>query len=126
MPVKYSLAQRPNPSDPTAPKKFYATAKSDGEITLRQLANQIAAISTVSSIDTLAVLESLLQVIPDYLLNNRIVRLGDFGSFRLTLESEGAEAEENFNKSMIKRVRLNFRPGKQIANALKTAEYEKL
>ena len=125
MPVKYSLAQRPNPSDPAAPKKFYATAKSEGEMTLRELANQIGAISTVSSIDTLAVLESLLQVIPGELLNGRIVRLGEFGSFRITLESEGADTAEDFNKSLIKRAKLNFRPGKLIANALKTADYQK-
>jgi len=71
------------------------------------------------------VLESLLKVIPDHLLNGRIVRLGDFGSFRLTLASEGADTEDDFSKSMIKKVKLNFRPGKQIRNDLKTAEYEK-
>jgi len=73
----------------------------------------------------LAVLESLLKVIPAHLLNGRIVRLGDFGSFRLTVTSEGADTEDHFSKSMIKKVKLNFRPGKQIRNDLKTAEYEK-
>ena len=68
MAVKYSIMQRPKPGDASAPKKFYAVAKSDGEVTLRQLAEQIADISTVSSIDTLAVLESLLKVIPNHLL----------------------------------------------------------
>jgi len=52
--------ERANPRDPQAAKKFYAIASSDGEVTLRQLAERIAEISTVSSIDTLAVLESLL------------------------------------------------------------------
>jgi len=125
MPVKYAVIERPKPGDPNAPKKFYAIAVSDGEVTLRQLADQIANISTVSPIDTLAVLESLLQVIPDHLLNGRIVRLGDFGSFRLTLESNGADSADAFNKSFIKRVRLNFRAGKEIRSALKTADYEK-
>ena len=125
MPVKYSVIQRPKPGDPSAPKKFYAIAKSDGEVKLRQLAERIAEISTVSTIDTLAVLESLLTVIPNQLLNGRIVRLGDFGSFRLTLSSEGVENENDFHKGHIKKVNLKFRPGRQIANELKTAEYEK-
>ena len=99
--------QRPKPGDASAPKKFYAVAKSDGEVTLRQLADQIADISTVSSIDTLVVLESLLKVIPNHLLNGRIVRLGDFGSFRLTLASEGADTAGHFSKNMIKKVNLN-------------------
>lgn len=46
--------ERANPRDPQAAKKHYAVAHSDGEITLRQLAERIAEISTVSSIDTLA------------------------------------------------------------------------
>jgi len=89
-------------------------AHSDGEATLRQLAKRIAEIFTVSSIDTLAVLESLLTVIPSYLLDGKIVRLGDFGSFRLTVSSEGADTEGNFSKDLIKSANLNFRPGKQI------------
>jgi predicted histone-like DNA-binding protein len=126
MAVGYSIIQRIKPGDPTAPRKFYAIAQSSGEVALRQLADQIAEISTVSSIDTLAVLESLIQVIPDHLLDGRIVRLGDFGTFRLTLSSDGADTEADFNKSLIKKVRLNFRPGKLINNSLKTAEYSKM
>jgi len=125
MAVQYGVVQRPNPNDPSAPKKYYAVARSSGDTTLRVLAEEISAISTVSTIDTLAVLESLLQVIPNHLLSGRIVRLGDFGAFRLTLESEGADTEENFSKALIKRVRLNFRPGQLIAKALKTADYQK-
>ena len=60
MSIKFKIMERANPRDPQAAKKFYAIASSDGEVTLRQLAERIAEISTVSSIDTLAVLESLL------------------------------------------------------------------
>jgi len=120
------LIQPPKPGDPSAPRKHYAIAKSSGDVKLRQLSKRIAEISTVSSIDTLAVLESLLSVIPEYLLDGKIVRLGDFGSFRLTLSSEGTETAEIFSKDKIKSVNLNFRPGKQIGNALKTVEYEKV
>jgi predicted histone-like DNA-binding protein len=80
MPIKFKIMERANPRDPGAAKKHYAVAHSDGEATLRQLSERIAEISTVSSIDTLAVLESLLTVIPRYLLDGKIVRLGDFGS----------------------------------------------
>lgn len=125
MAVKYSVIQRPKPGDPDAPKKFYAISKSSGELTLRELADHISQISTVSSIDTLAVLESLLQVIPQNLANGQIIRLGDFGSFYLSLSSEGADSEEEFSKSLIKKVKLNFRPGKMIQNTLKTMDFVK-
>lgn len=125
MGVKYSLMQRINPRDPAAAKKFYAIAVTDGEMTLRKLAKQISDISTVSPADTLAVLESLVQVMPDHLLDGKIVRLGEFGSFRLSLSSEGAENAADFNKNLIKRVKLLLRPGKTIRDTLKTVTYEK-
>ena len=125
MSVPYNVVQRIKPGDPSAPRKYYAVAQTAGEASLRELSERIAEISTVSTIDTLAVLESLVQVIPSYLLNGLIVRLGDFGSFRLTLSSEGAEDEASFNKSMIKKVRINFRPGTIISNALKSVVFTK-
>ncbi len=126
MAIQYRLMERIKPTDPTAPKKHYAITQSSGEISLRQLADQIAEISTVSSIDTLAVLESLLQVLPRHLLDSKIIRLGDFGSFRLSLSSSGADTAENFTKNMIKGVKLLFRPGKQITDELKQAEFVKI
>lgn len=126
MAIPYTIIQRVNPANPTAPRKHYGVAKSNGEVSLRQLADQIAVISTVSSIDTLAVLESLLQVLPNHLLQGRIVRLGDFGDFRITISTERADTAENFHKSMIKKANLNFRGGKLIRNALKTADFVKV
>jgi predicted histone-like DNA-binding protein len=125
MAVQYSIIQKIKPGDPSAPRKFYATTKSSGEVKLRELADRISEISTVSSIDTLAVLESLIKVIPSQLLAGRIVRLGDFGTFRLSLSSEGTDTEEEFSKNNIKSVKLIFRPGKIISTELKMVEFQK-
>ena len=76
MNIKYFVIERSNPRDTEAPRKFYAVAQSDGEVKLRTLADRIAEISTVSSIDTLAVLESLLSVLPSDLLDGKIVPVG--------------------------------------------------
>jgi len=43
----------------------------------------------------------------------------------MTISSDGADTAANFNKDMIKSANLNFRPGKQIRNDLKTADYQK-
>ncbi|MDR1382189.1 MAG: DNA-binding protein, partial [Tannerella sp.] len=37
MAVNYVLVERGNPGNPKAPKKFYAQAKSSGDLTLRKL-----------------------------------------------------------------------------------------
>ncbi len=125
MSIPYSIKQRVKPGDPTAPRKFYAIGQSDGEISLRELVNEIAEISTVSTIDSLAVLESLLKVMPKHLKNGRIIRLGEFGSFRVTISSEGAETEDEFSKKLIKNAKLKFNPGKEISKELKTVDYVK-
>ncbi len=124
MPIGYSLVERGNPRDPNAPKKFYATQKSLGEVNLRQLAEQIAEISTVSAIDVYAVLEAFIQTVPQLVAEGKIVRLGEFGSFHATLESEGAESAESFTSSLIKKVNLRFRPGKLIKRFLKSVTFK--
>jgi predicted histone-like DNA-binding protein len=125
MPIEYTLAERGNPSQPTAPKKFYATAKSQGETSVRGLAKRISDISTVSPVDVMAVLEALFQVVPGELADGRIVRCGDFGSFFTTLKSGGADTEKDFNVALIGAITVKFRPGKLFAQAIQTAELKR-
>lgn len=125
MPLKYHLIQRVNPRDLQQPKKYYAAAITRSRVKLRQLAKEIADISTVSPVDTIAVIESLLQLIPQHLAEGDIVRLGDFGSFSIGIVSKGAESEEQFTESMIEDVKISFRPSQEIKKALSAIEFEK-
>ena len=56
----------------------------------------------------------------------RIVRLGDLGSLQMGLSSEGAEKAEDFTLSMIKKSRINFRPGKGLTDITKTMAYTRV
>ena len=125
MSVKYNLSERANPQDPTAPKKWYATAKSTGETTLKSLGKEITQRSTVNHADTLAVLEALTQVLTEHLSDGRIVRFGDFGSFQVSIGSQGAETAEKFNASFIKSKKVVFRPGMDIKEMLNNLKFEK-
>ena len=125
MAIKYKLVQKVNPAKPTDPKKFYANLVTRGEVSLRELAKEISTISTVSSPDVMAVIESLLQIIPKHLALGEIVRLGEFGSYSVRLSSEGAATEQTFNSSLIRGLNLNFRPGKEVEQVLQNISYEK-
>ena len=125
MSVQYSLIQRVNPKDPTQPRKYYALAKSTGEETTRQLATEISKRNGLSTADVFAVLEAFIDLIPERLADGKIVRLGDFGSFSLSLNSEGAATETEFTSSLIKGNSLNFRPGKLVQKTLDTVDYVK-
>jgi predicted histone-like DNA-binding protein len=111
MVVKYTVSERGNPLNPSKPKKWYANAKSTGDTTLRALCKDIAARSTVSPADTQAVLVALTEVHVENLAEGKIVRLGDFGAFQVSVSSEGAETEGKFNAPLIKGSKMDFRPG---------------
>jgi predicted histone-like DNA-binding protein len=127
MAVKYIIVPHGNPGNPEAPKKFYAQAKGDGELTLRKLSKEIAEGSTtVSDTDVLAVLNDLTKILKRHLDNGEIVRFGDFGTFQISLTSDGAETEEKFHPSLIKNPKVTFRPGIDLKEMLATLKYEKV
>ena len=122
---EYRLVQKTNPADPDTPKKYYANAVTRSHVTLRELSKEIAEISTVSPADTMAVIESLLQLIPRHVALGDIVKLGAFGSFSVRLSSNGAATAEDFTSSLIKGLKIRFRPGKEINNQLDDVTFEK-
>lgn len=125
MTVKYNVVERGNPSNREAPKKFYPSIASTGRKTLRQLAGRISEISTVSSTDTMAVLEALLKTIPQELADGNVVELGDFGNFWLKATSEGVETAEAVRATQINTLLPRFNAGKEFKKVLATVEYEK-
>ncbi len=126
MAVKYSVSEKGNPLKPAEPKKWYATAKSAGELTFRQLSKEISEGSTtVSDTDVLAVLNDLTKILRRHLENGEIVRFGDFGSFQISIGSSGAESEAKFHASYIKTKKVAFRPGIDLKEMLNNLKFEK-
>lgn len=125
MTVKFNVVERGNPANREAPKKFYPSVASSGRKTLRQIAGRISEISTVSSTDTMAVLEALLTVIPQELAAGNIVELGDFGNFWLKANSEGSDTAEAVRAGNITNLLPRFNPGKEFKKVLATVDFEK-
>ena len=126
MAINYVTVERGIVSDPTAPKKWYAQAKSSGELTFRKLSKEISEGSTtVSDTDVLAVLNDLTKVLRRHLEEGEIVRFGDFGSFQITIKSKGAETVEKFNASLIHSPKITFRPGTDLKETLNNLKYTK-
>ena len=126
MSVKFRTVKRRNPMDDTAPDKYYAMALADGSTDLKQLAEMVASQSTVSAADCYAVLIALEANIIRELQQGKIVRLGEMGSYQLSVRAEGKDTAEEVNASSIKKARINFRPGEKLRNMLKTLVYTKV
>lgn len=125
MSVKFNVVERGNPSNPGAPRKFYPSIQSSGRLTLRELAEQAADRSTLTTADILAAIESFLAIIPKELAKGNIVELGEFGSFWLKTTSEGADSAENVRADQISTILPRFNPGKQFKRTLETIIFNK-
>jgi predicted histone-like DNA-binding protein len=126
MTVKFNTTARKDPRNQDSQPKYYATVRSTGRVDTHGIAKSINSMSTVSSVDTAAVLEAFLNVVPDQLADGKIVELGDFGTFRVSVSSEGAEQPEDLTARHITDVRVLFSPGKRFKQILNTAEFQKV
>ena len=125
MTVKYNVVACHNPRDIVAPPKYYPSVVSSGEVTIQQLAEKIADISTVSSIDVVAVLEAFVQLVPRELTEGNIVRLGDLGSFWLRVKSDGSVTPEEVSASNVNKILPKFTPSKRFKKVLNNTDFEK-
>lgn len=126
MSIKFKAIQKGQPGvSGGGNKKYYASAVTDGIVDLDDLTNLIEKISTVSGADIRAVLYAMVDVMVDNLEDSRIVRLGDLGSLRTSISSEGCDTEDEVSASIIKSARVIFNPGTKIKKMLKSADYSK-
>ncbi len=113
--VFYKLRPKKNATGKSAGmQKYYAMTAYDGEITLDHLAEKISRYSTLSRVDIVAVITALVDEIGEGVGKGKIVRLGELGTFRLILNSDGVENVKDFKPSIIKKTRVNFHPGQRI------------
>lgn len=126
MAVKFNVIEKGQPGVAGGgEKKFYASAVSSGESTLEKLTKSIEKISTVSGADIHAVLYALVDVAIDNLSHGQIIRLGELGSLRVSLKSEGRATAAEVNSSAIKSTNIIFTPGNRLKTMLATVKYQK-
>ena len=119
--VSYSVVKRNNPLDQDALPKFYAQAQANGHVEIREMADRIQKTCTVTRADVMAVLVAL-----EALEGGEIVRLADLGTFQIGLSGRGAETEDAYDVSMIRKARINFRPGIALSGILAALKYTKV
>ena len=124
--VTYSVVPRVNPQEKGTPPKFYAQAQARGDVNIREMSERIQSACTVNKADVYAVLVALEDVIAEALQNGEIVRLGDLCTLQVSLSGKGALTEEDYNTSLIKKKRINFRPGRVLANAMSSLTFSKV
>jgi predicted histone-like DNA-binding protein len=120
---------RGNPSNPAAPKRFFVVLKRIGLVKEKQIARQLADETTLNPKEAEFAIEQLKKVLLANLLNGYSVQLGDWGSFHVSVNSEGSDTKEGATADKITRVIIRFLAGEELRNAISKAQflpYEKL
>ncbi|MDR7740376.1 HU family DNA-binding protein [Riemerella anatipestifer] len=127
MSIKYKVIQKGQPGVAGGgEKKYYASVNTVSEKTLAGLTKDIEKISTVSGADIRAVLYALVDVMQTSLAEGQVVRLGEMGSMRVSISSEGKAKEEEVTPAAIRNAKVVFTPGSDLKKMLATLKYEKM
>jgi predicted histone-like DNA-binding protein len=84
------------------------TQEKSGTIGIKEIAKEIEGRSALSLGDVQSVLSNLVEVLPVFLKLGQSVNLEGFGSFRISVSSEGAATPEELNAHHVKAVKLLF------------------
>lgn len=105
-----SVKQRQNPLDRETDSKYYASAEYGEEIDVPKLAKEISKSCTLTPADVVAVIESFLNKMPEYLKSSNRIRLNKFGIFKLSFSSVGHEKAEDVSSITILKIYVFFLP----------------
>jgi predicted histone-like DNA-binding protein len=122
--MKYRLIERRNPLKPAVPKKWYASPVNAGKFTVKDFAKEIAGRSSLTRGDIENTLDNFLEELPTFLKIGMSIQLGEFGTLRLSLSSEGTDTSEAFNASCIKGVKVIFTPSPELKKSLEDTPLE--
>jgi len=123
MSVAYQLVLRPNPKDKLAVKKYYAAVKCSGMTEFETMCTTISDRGTCIKGDIQAALDGLVFSMKMGLAEGRIIQLGEFGNFRMSVGGSGVELSKDYSTAMITRKRIIFTPGKLLKDMLKTITF---
>ncbi|MFV0377589.1 MAG: HU family DNA-binding protein [Mangrovibacterium sp.] len=126
MTVKYRLIKQATPGVKGGGQyKYYARACERQKASIDDLADLLAKRSSLSHGDIVATLYGLAHLIPELLLENRTVELGELGTFSLNLKSVGAEQPRIDGYRLIKGAEISFRPSLRLKQAVRNVDYTK-
>lgn len=125
MPIRYVVQKRANPTDLTAPKKYYLIAKSLGCVTRKDFIEQMVLHTSLTPNEAATGLDYLMEALPRLLKMGFTVKLGELGYFKTTISSEGCLKESDISTKNVRNVRVRFVCGKSMRTEVKEALLEK-
>jgi predicted histone-like DNA-binding protein len=118
MAVWLRKVKRDNPQN-RSQSKWYLTQEKSGNVGLKDIAKEIEGRSALSLGDVQSVLSNLMEVLPVFLKLGQSVNLEGFGTFHVSVTSEGTATPEELNARHVKGVKLLFLPSPDLNGILR-------
>lgn len=127
MSIQYKIVKQAEPGVKGGGEyKYYLRSAKREKIDISAIARLLEKRSSVSRADVVAVLTGLTDLIPELLLSNKSVELGELGIFSLDIKSTPSDNIKEATWRKIKNLRINFRVGKRLQSAITDATFEKV
>jgi predicted histone-like DNA-binding protein len=107
-----------NPSQPAEPMLYYPRAVQSGVVDLDKLTEQISNSTTLTETDCHAVIISLVNTVSKALDDGKIVRLGQLGTFQVSVKGTASATPEEISGKNISSASIVFRPGTRFKKML--------
>lgn len=126
MAIKYKVVKQLEVgSDGEEHPKYYARVCDRERYSFRKLCKDISQMSTISEADAVGAMWAFVKLIPEKLKDGYSVDMDELGIFSLHARSESRESEKDINPSVIKEVKIHFRPSNHMKKAVKGAKFTK-
>ena len=120
--IEIKAVAKKNPQNLKVPVKYYAGKVNQGEVSLEHISRRMAKESHLSEKQIHKVLMDYNELIPVFIGQGKIVRIEEFGSYYLSINSSSSDKPEDVSVDNIKTLRIGFRPSKPAKD--KVAKYE--
>jgi len=126
MPIKYTIvSKRPAGIAGKRSARYYPNLTGRSIADLNMICDTIAERSTLHHADIKAVVESLIQVIPEFLEKGYNPKLDEFGTFSVHVSSKGKDDPSKVTVRDIDSIRMSFLPSKRMKMLLKRIKFTK-
>ena len=123
MAILVKPVQRINPLKPDEEKKWYITQVTTAQVDETQVAMDLADETTLNPSEGMMAVRQLRKILLRHLMAGESVKLGNWGSFSITISSTGVDTKEEVNARNIKSVNINFQPDEAFKADLQKATF---
>lgn len=123
MAILIKPVQRVNPQKTTDPMRWYVTQVTTAQVDETQVAMDLADETTLNPSEAMMAIRQLRKILLRRLLGGESVKLGNWGSFSVTLSSTPADKKEDLTARNIRSVNLNFQPDEAFKTDLQKAQF---